>query len=133
MSLILSTTSGTGANLSSEAALGAQFTASADMMVRPSYRLSGLNGAAATFTLKARQYASDGTTKIRTFGPFYRNKEAATDTVDGDQFDSIFLKNGEKLEIRALSSNASDTNVTWQINWLDPMSATVFNITDDSD
>lgn len=120
MGLILSTTSGTDLDIHAEAAVGAQFTATSDMLVKPSFRFSNLDGAAATFTMKARQYANDGTTKIRTFGPYYVTKESATDVVVGEQFDSIFLLSGEKLEIRSSSSNASDTHVTWQIKWLNP-------------
>lgn len=119
MSLVLSTTSGVGLDIHTEAAVGAQFTATEDMWVKPSYRLSNLKSATSSLTVKAVHYASDGVSEIRTFGPYYPVKPSPK-TVSGEQFERILLLSGEKLEIRALSSNALDTSVTWQIKWADP-------------
>lgn len=119
MALILGTTSGTGANITSELALGAVYTATADCVVYLSYRLSSLTATAATFTIIARHLAADGTTKIRDFGPYYRVKPTASDTVDGDVTENIPLKSGETLALRVLSSNAGDTAVAWTINVYD--------------
>jgi hypothetical protein len=108
---LLSSTSGSGADLSSEASLGTSYAADQDRVVHFHFRFSSLNGAAATLTPIVRHTTSGGTMIAEYY--FSAPKRNASDTVFGETIQGIVMKSGEKLEFRAVSSNASDTSVTW--------------------
>jgi hypothetical protein len=117
MSLILETDSGSAANISSELAIG-EFTATAAQIVAASVRLSNLNGAAALFTMVLRHKSSGGT-MIREVAAS-QPKRTDTDAVFGFDFaPGWVMASGEKIEVRVVSTNASDTNVTWAVDWID--------------
>lgn len=116
MALILETDSGTGANLSAELAIG-EYTAIRDTWLRAYVKLSSLNGAAATFTCVLRGKSSIGTNEGEVY--FAQAKRTAADTVFSFPIGPILLNSGEKVEIRLLSSNASDTAAAWSVDWID--------------
>jgi len=112
----IQTQSGTGANLTSLLTLtsGSYASGAAVQFVRPQLLLSNLNAAAAAITVKIRN-TTDNLTVYRESVA----KDAAADT--GIRFTlPPFLTTANKTYgIQVLSSNASDTNVSWQIDWLD--------------
>jgi hypothetical protein len=110
---------GTGANLSSEIAIGEYTATSAYERIIAGVRLSNLNGAAATFICVLRHKSSGGTLIREEY--FAQAKRTAANTVFGFDFAPFTIAAGEKLEVRLLSSNASDTNVTWSVEWFDAM------------
>lgn len=117
MALVLSTTTGSGpdaVDITSEIALGTDYTADQDRLVHVSFRLRGLTATAANLTAVVRHKAADGTTLREFFYDSPRAKRTATDTTYGDAFAFIPILSGEKLEFRVKSSNSSDTVVAYQ-------------------
>lgn len=123
-SAFYSNTNGTGKNASSEVTLDT-FAASSDLNLKVDGRLSNLNPVAATFTIIARHTDASGT-QIREFF-FSEVKRTAADTTFGFSFAPFLIKNGEKVVLRIRSTNASDTNVSWSLDWLSDRSVDVFD------
>ena len=116
-SLLLTTDStGSSKNIYSTTLELATYTATGTQWVMASVRLSSLNGAAATITLTARHYASNGTTLIREQSYSFAKPQTAS-TVAGDDMPAMLLGNGEKLTIAANSTNSSDTSTGYTISW----------------
>lgn len=124
-SAFFSNTNGTGKNISSETTLDT-FIASCDVLLKIDGRLSNLNGAAASLVVIARHTDSSGSITIREFY-FAESKRIATDTVYGFSFTPFLLKNGEKVSVRVKSTNASDTNITWSLDWVNDRSVDVYD------
>lgn len=106
---------GSGLDITSEAQIG-EYTASSDRSVGASFRISSMNGAAATLTMRLA-HTSSGDTLIRNWY-FSKAKHTAANTVFGDEFPPVAVKSGEKLKLYALSSNSNDTSVTWATDWI---------------
>lgn len=83
-------------------------------LLRPQLWLSGLNGAAATITVKIRN-TTDSSTVYR----YPESKDVETDTLMEFVFPSFVARDGKSYAIQVLSSNASDTSVTWVVDWYD--------------
>lgn len=129
MSLVLETDTGSSANITSELATGS-YTASRDTWLRAFVEITGLNGAAATITVKLRKTdASDVNLGCIRFS---ESKDAAADTKFCAPIGPVFLASGEKAVVRLLSSNGSDTAVAWSVDWIDAQQVDVEKISGDS-
>jgi hypothetical protein len=112
----IQTSTGSGANISSLLTLTSGNYASGSVVqtIRPQLLLSNLNGAAATITVKVRN-TTDGTTIWRESDA----KDVATDASMGFILPPFLTLANKTYAVQVLSSNASDTNVSWRLDWLD--------------
>jgi len=120
--------SGSNLDITTEQATGS-YTAPADGLFGCDFRISSMNNAAATITARLA-HTTSGNTLIRSFY-FSLPKFAATDTVFGWTFQPVPVKSGEKLVLYLQSTNASDTAVTWQVDWFDGMAADAVKVSGD--
>jgi hypothetical protein len=103
--------SGSSLNLSSEVTVRT-YTAAADGYISGRLLLSSLNGAAATITVKVQLLdASDN--KLGAPVSFSFAKDAAADTTTAACWGPIRVLSGQKLRVRAASTNASDSAAAW--------------------
>lgn len=94
----------------------------------PALRITGLNGAAATFTVTINFFQSDGTTLIerRTYTIF---KPTAADTVFGYTFPQMACDySGGKISMTVSSSNSSDTSASVTDTYWDASAADLYSI-----
>lgn len=82
-------------------------------LIQPKLTLTSLNGAAATITVKIRDITNGRTVYRESFA-----KDVAADTGLVVMLPP-FLSAATTYGIQVLSSNSSDTAVSWQIDWLD--------------
>lgn len=91
-------------------------------LVWVSYRISGMNGAAANVTHRIRGLASDGTTLIYDATGTATAKPTTTQTVFGRECIGPFVvEAGEKLQLELLSSNGSDTSTSVTTIFVNPL------------
>lgn len=107
----LDSQSGSGLSITSEATV-ATYTAAADGWVSLRLLLSNLNGAAAVITVKV-QLLDASNNKLGVPVSFSNAKDAAADTTFAATMGPIRVTSGQKLRIRAASSNSSDSNASW--------------------
>lgn len=120
----LQSTSGTGLNVTSQQAIGT-YAASAGRRLCAAVTLSNLNGAAATITLKLRN-TTDGATADR----YSVAKDVATDTKVGPLLLTTIATEAKNYAVQVTSANASDTNVSWAVDWYDLSSVEAASVTD---
>lgn len=89
------------------------YTATAGFWIVPIVRLSGLNGAAASFTVAIRN-----TTDTKTVHKWSETKDVATDTA-ADILCPAFVAQSKTYAIKVSSTNASDTSVGVTVDWYD--------------
>lgn len=119
MATLLETDSGSALNITTIQATGS-YTASGEKVVMAQVRLSSLNGAAALVTAKLAQTSAADAAIAPVRSQWSVMKNTATDTVfGGPLLGPVYLADGEKAVASVLSSNASDTSVTWSVEWLD--------------
>jgi hypothetical protein len=109
---IIETDSGSGLDITSAQTIGS-YSPSAARMIGARVKLSSLNGTAATFTaaiIDSSGYA---------LASYSMAKFGAGDLVAYLPFDPLLVLAAETVSISILSSNASDTSVTWAIEWID--------------
>ena len=109
----LKTSNGTGLDITTLQALTA-YTPTNICWVRPQLRLTGMNGAAATVTVHLRN-TTDGITLYRESVA----KDVATDTGITFLLPPFLTTANKAYALQVVSSNASDTGVAWQCDWLD--------------
>lgn len=116
--------SGTGLNLSSEVAVASYTNDSGGPQTVAAFvRLSSLNGAAATITAILRQTTSADAT-LGEPDMLARAKRTSTDTVwQSRMLGPVYLKDGEKVVVRAISTNSSDTAAAYTVDWIDAAGA----------
>lgn len=115
----MQTSTGSGANITSLLALTAGNLAITTVSrIRPTVRLSNLHAAAATITVKIIN-TTDTTTVYRESVA----KDVASNTGMSFVLPSFLTLANKTYSISVLSSNASDTNVSWRIDWEDAGSA----------
>jgi hypothetical protein len=107
----LDSQSGTGLSIASEATV-ATYTTAADGWVSGRLLLSNLNAAAAVVTVKV-QLLDGSNNKLGVPVSFSVTKDATSDTTFGATWGPVRVTSGQKLRVRAASSNASDTNASW--------------------
>jgi hypothetical protein len=122
----LALTTGTGLNITSENTI-ATYTTAASGWVSGQVYLSNLNGAAATLTLKVVILdASDNQLGVPV--SYSMAKDAAANTTSVRAWGPIRVRSGEKVRTRIVSTNASDTNVSWANVVDDAVAADVLHI-----
>ena len=107
------TDSGSAEDINGSSSTLGSYSPATDRMIAARMKLSSLNGAAATFTVGIVDGNGDFLVK------YSMPKGAAADTVAFLPFSPIFVDSAETLSIYILSSNTSDTSVTWAIEWID--------------
>jgi len=121
--LIIQTITNTGLNISTEAATDV-FTAPYNCVVSVQHSLTNLANTDASFTFKIQHLTSgDAHIGIRDSFAYLKNTPTAT-TAGGRNSRAIYMASGEKLKIWILSSNASDTNVTYELKFINVFSVT---------
>jgi len=123
----LQSTTGSALNVTTLQSLAtAKLTVSAATTLRVAAKvmLTGLTNTAATITVKIRN-----TTDSRTLDQFAVAKDVATDTGVTLHLGPYYLAGGSATAtdytIQVLSSNASDTNASWQVDWFDAAASTL--------
>lgn len=116
---IIATLSGTNKDIHAELLLDT-YTASGEQTVIVQPRLSALNAAAASITIRCEHTLGNDTVLAYEADVCTKAKFAAANTAFGYRAMGPFtLLNGEKLKIYALSTNASDTTASYSIVVLD--------------
>ena len=120
MSLILNTIGASGLNITAEAGTAA-YTAVADCLVIVQLTLTNLTNTAATISVRGRHLdASNNVLGDQRITSTSLTKTTATNTYLGyPALGPVMLLSGEKLDLQILSSNASDTNVTYSFKVID--------------
>jgi hypothetical protein len=109
---IIETDSGSAEDITSAAIIGS-FSPSSDREIAVRLKLSSLNAAAATFTVAVVDSNGDA------LAAYSMGKFEAADTVAYLHFDAMLIKSAETVSVSILSDNASDSSVTWAIDWID--------------
>lgn len=105
-------------------------TASGECMLCVQISFSSLNAAAASIYTRLEHTLADNTVLSYNQSMPIQTKFAAANTAFGLRLsDPVWLKNGEKLNVYALSTNASDTSVTYLAKVLDASSVLSANVT----
>jgi hypothetical protein len=113
MSKILTTLAGLpGQNITSPVSAGS-YTPSRDLALAARLKLTSLNAAAATFTLRLED--ASGYVLASLAVP----KDTAADTTAYLYLAVPLVKSSEAVTLKVESSNSSDTSVTWTTEWID--------------
>lgn len=119
MSLILQTITNNGLNITTETATSV-YTAPSEKLVCVQFRLSNLANTGASITFRIEHLNSSDNIIAKQCEISTYSKYVATDTIFGGRMSSpVLLKAGEKLKCWYLSNNASDTNVTSNLDIID--------------
>lgn len=121
---LFQTVNGLATDITSTATL-ATFTATRRSMVRLRYLFESLDGAAATFTFTLTHKDGSGNTLHQYVLSASKSPATATRSVQTLPASTpnvgIWMHAGETLDVQVASSNASDTAVTWELNFVDPL------------
>ncbi len=109
---IAETDAGVSEDITSASTVGS-FTPATDRMIAVRVQLAALNAAAATFTIGIVDVNGDFLVK------YSMPKGSAADTVVYLPFSPILFDASVAHSIYILSSNSSDTSVSWTIEWID--------------
>lgn len=112
MSKILEQDSGSSLDITSSASVGS-VTPSRSLALAARLKLTSLNAAAATFTLRLED--ASGFVLASLAVP----KDTAADTTAYLYIDVPLVKSGEAVTLKVKSSNSSDTSATWETEWID--------------